>query len=160
MEDKKIKTVINWLELKSMRDIQVFLSFANFYQHFIQSFSKIARPLTLMLKTSFTTQSGEYLLLLVDVTEDAEVNFVDGSDCEDKTVKRSLRSKNSNRAIGYLTPKTMLAFIQLTKTFIEAPILQYLDLEYYIKIETNVSSYVIGGILISWLWITWANSIR
>ena len=35
----------------SVRDIQVFISFTTFYQCCIQSFSKIAAPLTLMLKT-------------------------------------------------------------------------------------------------------------
>ena len=31
MEDEQIEIVKNWSELKSMRDIQVFLGFANFY---------------------------------------------------------------------------------------------------------------------------------
>ena len=34
-----------------MQDIQVFIGFANFYWHFIQSFNRIAAPLTSMLKT-------------------------------------------------------------------------------------------------------------
>ena len=33
-----------------VKDIQVFIGFANFYWRFIQGFSKIAAPLTLMLK--------------------------------------------------------------------------------------------------------------
>ena len=35
IEDKQIKVVKNWSESKSMRDIQVFLSFVNFYGRFI-----------------------------------------------------------------------------------------------------------------------------
>ena len=35
MKDKKIEVVKNWLEPKSVRDIQVFPSFANFYCCFI-----------------------------------------------------------------------------------------------------------------------------
>ena len=35
MEEKKIDAVKNWLEPKSVRDIQVFLGFANFYCRFI-----------------------------------------------------------------------------------------------------------------------------
>ena len=35
MEDRKIEIVKNWPELKSMRNIQVFLNFANFYWCFI-----------------------------------------------------------------------------------------------------------------------------
>ena len=35
MKNKKNKAVKNWLEPKSLRDIQVFLGFANFYWRFI-----------------------------------------------------------------------------------------------------------------------------
>ena len=41
----------DWPKPKSFRDIQVFLGFSNFYQQFIQGFSKIVAPLTSMLKT-------------------------------------------------------------------------------------------------------------
>ena len=51
MEAKRIEVVKNWPKPKSVRNIQVFLGFANFYRRFIQSFSKIAAPLTWMLKT-------------------------------------------------------------------------------------------------------------
>ena len=52
MEEKRIDTVKAWPELKSVQSIQVFIKFANFYQRFIKSFSKIATPLILILKTS------------------------------------------------------------------------------------------------------------
>ena len=35
IEDKRIEVVKQWPELQSVRDIQVFLVFANFYQQFI-----------------------------------------------------------------------------------------------------------------------------
>ena len=49
IEEKKIEVMKNWLEPKSIQDIQIFLCFANFYWRFIQGFSKIARPFTSML---------------------------------------------------------------------------------------------------------------
>ena len=52
MEAKRIKVVKDWLEAKSVRNIQVFLGFTNFYWQFIQSFSRIATLLTSMLKTT------------------------------------------------------------------------------------------------------------
>ena len=52
MEAEKIEVVKKWPEPKLVRDIQVFLGFANFYRRFIQDFSKIAAPLTSMLKTT------------------------------------------------------------------------------------------------------------
>ena len=52
MEAERIEVVRKWPEPKSVRDIQVFLGFANFYRRFIQGFSRIAAPLTSMLKTT------------------------------------------------------------------------------------------------------------
>ena len=45
MEEERIEEIKAWLEPKSIKDIQVFLEFANFYQCFIQDFSKIETPL-------------------------------------------------------------------------------------------------------------------
>ena len=50
MEDKKIEVVKNWPKPKSVRDIHVFIGFANFYQRFIWGFNRIAAPLTPILK--------------------------------------------------------------------------------------------------------------
>ena len=48
---KRIKVIKDWFKPKSVYNIQVFLGFANFYQQFIQSFSRIIVSLTLILKT-------------------------------------------------------------------------------------------------------------
>ena len=50
MEAERIKVVKDWLELKSVCNIQVFLGFANFHWQLIQGFSSIAAPFTSMLK--------------------------------------------------------------------------------------------------------------
>ena len=52
IEAERIEVVKDWPKPKSVRNIQVFLGFANFYQRFIQGFSRIAAPLTSMLKTT------------------------------------------------------------------------------------------------------------
>ena len=52
MEAKRIEVVKDWPKSKSVCNIQVFLGFANFYRRFIQSFSRIAAPLTSILKTT------------------------------------------------------------------------------------------------------------
>lgn len=44
IEDKRNKAIKNYPKPKSVRDIQVFIWFANFYWQFIQSFSKITTP--------------------------------------------------------------------------------------------------------------------
>ena len=50
MEVSRVKTIEEWPEPRSYRDIQVFLGFANFYRRFIANFSMIASPLSDMLK--------------------------------------------------------------------------------------------------------------
>ncbi len=73
MDPKKIQTIMEWETPKTVRDVQCFLGFANFYRIFIMNYSKIAAPLTRLtckdklewspeaeeafhnLKTSFTT---------------------------------------------------------------------------------------------------------
>lgn len=57
MEDERIEAVETRPQPKSVQDIQVFIQFANFYRRFIQDFSRIAAPLTSMLKTASTTSS-------------------------------------------------------------------------------------------------------
>ena len=52
MEAERIEVVNNWPESKSVCNIQDFLGFANFYRQFIQGLSRIATPLTSMLKTT------------------------------------------------------------------------------------------------------------
>ena len=52
MKEDRIQAVTNWPELKSLRNIQVFLGFANFYRRFIRGFSRLAAPLTEMIKQS------------------------------------------------------------------------------------------------------------
>ena len=83
--------------------------------------------------------------MLVDMAENAKIGVGDGN-CEDKTVERSLHSKNSNKA-DYLTLRARLAFTELRKAFIETSILQHFDLEYHIRIKIDVLSYTIGGVL-------------
>ncbi len=71
MEEEQIKAVYDWPERQSVRNIQVFLGFANFYQRFIQGFSKLVASLTSMLKTASVVgpanenlkQSGQRILV-------------------------------------------------------------------------------------------------
>jgi hypothetical protein len=45
MDDAKVQAVSEWPTLLNLRDVRSFVGFANFYQHFIQDFSKIVCPL-------------------------------------------------------------------------------------------------------------------
>ena len=122
MEDKRIEVVRNWPEPKSVRDIQVFIGFANFYQQFIQGFSRIAARLTLMLKTTGSSDSAQ---------RDDDDEVVRGGG--DKNLSKSKKSKNTKsgiqtriEAIGeptFLTPGAREALNQLRQAFTKAPIL-------------------------------------
>ena len=57
MEGKRIKAIREWPESKSVRDIQVFLDFTNFYRRFIRNFSRIAALLISMLR--ITNESND-----------------------------------------------------------------------------------------------------
>ena len=83
------------------------------------------------------------------MAKDAEVDNIDGSgDYENKTVKKlPLTSKNLNGAMGYITYNAKQVFTQLKQVFTKAPILQHFDLEYYLRIETDLLSYAIDGVL-------------
>ena len=156
---------------KVSQDIQVFLGFANFYWRFIQGFSKIAAPLTSMLKTTWLPDvsgpevgngSGKVVGLGVGGGGGDELAKKSGKSKSQKTSKfrKSAKSgKDSSKSenspnfdateIGpsFVTPKASLAFNRLWLAFTEAPILWHFDPKCHIWIETNISGYVIGGVL-------------
>ena len=167
MEDKKIKAVKQWLKPKSVRDIQVFLEFANFYWRFIQGFSCIAAPLISMLRmtgsTGFAANPKE---TEVEVSGNNVVGDLVGSNEATNHTKRKNQAKTTKSKIlvksknhdfpksriekagtSFLTPKARLAFTQLRQVFVEAPILHHFYPESHIQIETNASGYAIGGVL-------------
>ena len=52
VEEKRIYIVKKLPKTESVRDILIFIGFANFYQRFIKGFNRIAAPLIAMLKTT------------------------------------------------------------------------------------------------------------
>ena len=50
MEEEKVKGVLDWPQLKCVKDVQKFLELMNYYCRFIQDFASIARPLHDMVK--------------------------------------------------------------------------------------------------------------
>jgi len=49
--EKKVESFFNWGAPRSVKDVQMFLGFANFYRRFIENFSKVCKPITDTIKT-------------------------------------------------------------------------------------------------------------
>ena len=50
MSDRKVKIVQNWAHPRSVKELQSFTGFANFYRRFMKDFSKLLKPITETLK--------------------------------------------------------------------------------------------------------------
>ena len=148
IEDKKIETVNNWPEPKSVHYILAFLGFANFYWSFIQGFNKIAGPLPSILKTTNLSGSSTILQSLINALDQDEVGksggnkrnlsnlsalkrFIRGGFLISKGAKRGDGNTNSGggntkkgvkaiRGSNYLTPDTKKVFNHLRHMFIQA----------------------------------------
>ena len=151
MEDKQIEVLKNWPELTSIKDIQVFINFVNFYWRFIRDFSRIAVLLTSMLKTTGSFEESAPRAFRADNDE-----VVGGGSNEiiinlfkNKKFKKSTNMPNIG-AMGepnFLTPDAKKTFNHLRLAFIKTLIFWHFDLKSHIRIETDTSSYAIGGVL-------------
>ncbi|KAL0168429.1 hypothetical protein M9458_036651, partial [Cirrhinus mrigala] len=56
MDESKVRAVTQWPQPQTLKELQRFLGFANFYRRFIRGYSVIAAPLT-----SMTRQSSQFL---------------------------------------------------------------------------------------------------
>ncbi|KAI2645887.1 Transposon Tf2-9 polyprotein [Labeo rohita] len=50
MDERKVEAVLRWPQPQTLKELQCFLGFANFYRRFIRNFSSVAAPLTAMTK--------------------------------------------------------------------------------------------------------------
>ncbi|KAL0204491.1 hypothetical protein M9458_002509, partial [Cirrhinus mrigala] len=54
MDESKVNAVRNWPRPKTLKELQRFLGFSNFYRRFIRNFSTVAAPLSSMIKQGNT----------------------------------------------------------------------------------------------------------
>ncbi|KAI2646498.1 Transposon Tf2-9 polyprotein [Labeo rohita] len=63
MDERKVNAVLNWPRPTTLKELQRFLGFSNFYRRFIQNFSSVAVPLTAMVKRGASRLTWSQLAL-------------------------------------------------------------------------------------------------
>ena len=51
MSKKKVQSILSWKAPRSVKDVQIFIGFANFYRRFIENFSEVCKPIRDTLKS-------------------------------------------------------------------------------------------------------------
>ena len=59
VDSSKIEAVKNWEAPKTLTEVRSFLGLAGYYRRFIENFSRIAKPLTILTQKSKTFDWGE-----------------------------------------------------------------------------------------------------
>lgn len=59
MDQEKVKTITDWGAPRSLKDLQRFLGFANFYRRFIEGFSRVTSPMNKLLRKDTVWNWGD-----------------------------------------------------------------------------------------------------
>ena len=59
MNSRRMKVIQIWSEFKTLRELQIFLEFANFYKRFVRFYVKITRALTKLFKKNKQKRQSE-----------------------------------------------------------------------------------------------------
>ena len=116
----KLEVIRSWPRPTSVVHIMQFIGFANFYRRFIRNFSRIAAPLTEMLK---------------------------GSPDLRKSNRRRRRGSTPKGSVTFLPKEASEAFEALKEAFMTAPVLRHFDPAKPSRVETDASDRAIGAIL-------------
>ncbi len=97
MDERKVRAVTEWPQPSTIKELQRFLGFANFYRRFIRNYSIVSAPLTSLLKgkpsklkwteeakTAFTTLKEKFTTAPILKHPEPSLPFVvevDASDC-------------------------------------------------------------------------------
>ena len=93
----------DWFNPKLVYNIQVFLSFTNFYWQFIQGFSKIAASLTSILKITWLPDKSR---LEVGNNNGEVIRFGISDNSSMKLAKKSRKSKSQKLSKSQKMPKS------------------------------------------------------
>ena len=136
MEQDRVTTIDDWPEPRSVREILMFVGFANFYRRFIKGYSRITLPLSELTRQE-KKKEGETI---------------------PQTKRQYSPSPKNKREAKYergvfldtefqLPPKAREAFEHLKAAFTKAPLLRHFNPELRIRVETDASGFAISGII-------------
>jgi hypothetical protein len=117
IDEARVKTIQEWPQPRTVRDIRVFIGFMNYYRRFINGFSKLALPLTILTqKKPGSAKRGH-----------------------------EMRKEESQRLeIG---AEGQQAFQKLKDAFLGVPIVCHFEADRKTKVEVDASGGAISGIL-------------
>lgn len=111
MSQNKVKSVMEWPTPTTVKEVQAFLGFANFYRRFIQGYSRIATPLSELTKKDqdfkWTKEADDALKELRDAfttapiltTFDPEKHIVVETDASDYAIGACISQPDDRKAL-------------------------------------------------------------
>jgi RNase H-like domain found in reverse transcriptase len=115
MDPVKFDTVLNWPTPRSVKDVQSFLGFMNFYHRFITSYSNIAHPLICLTKKdktfswsddaqcTFENLKSAFVSAPILCHFDPELRIILETDASDYVIAAILSQVNENNKIRPVT---------------------------------------------------------
>ena len=76
MNSNRVKFIKIWFKLKTLRKLQMFLRFANFYKHFVRFYARIIRALTKLFKNNKNKKQNEFFNFNAEVRKTFQ-RFID-----------------------------------------------------------------------------------
>ena len=132
----------------------MFIGFINFFQFFIQKFSKIAILFIFLLKITklfkklapkmLKTNNNEFVGSSSNEANETTVNLSKNNKSRNLTCMLNIKAMEKSI---FLILNAKKAFNYLKQALIKASILEYFNLKSYIQIETNVLCYAIDVVL-------------
>jgi hypothetical protein len=155
MSPEKVQTIKDWAPPRSVKHVQQFLGFANFYRRFIEGFSKVARPLTELTKKEKHVQNAKNAKNVqnaqnVQNAKNAKnaQNVQNAKNAKNaQNAQNAKNAKNERNADFVWTEECQQAFDRLKALFIEAPILVHFHPEKPTVVETDASDFALGAVL-------------
>jgi hypothetical protein len=117
IDQDRVKTIQEWPEPRTVREIRVFIGFMNYYRRFIANFSQLALPLTKL------TQKGP------------------------EAARGGHAQRREESQVLVLNKEAKEAFQKLKDSFLNVPILAHFERDRKTRAEVDASGGAIAGIL-------------